>query len=119
MLEARLSKIDLNLDPEERLQYRESIILQTKRLGDQESEISAEEHDYREKLRLFIEMEKLKLISLAAMSGIPDDQVENYLNEENVPDYDLDNLKVRLGIDDGKKKKKSRPESHHKKPEEE
>jgi len=105
MLEERLSKVDLTIDVEDSEQFRNSIILTTKRLGDQDTEISEDEYDYRQKIKLFVEMEKLKLISLAMQAGIPEADVDKLLSEENVPDYDLDNLKTRLGIEVVKKKR--------------
>ena len=47
---------------------------------------------------MMIEIEKLRLISLSCREGIKEKEVERILNEENIPDYDFANLKIRLGI---------------------
>ena len=57
-----------------------------------------EETDYREKIHMIIEMEKLKLVTCAIREGISEQDVDRVLQEENLPDYDLENLKLRLGI---------------------
>ena len=47
---------------------------------------------------MFIEMEKLKLVSLAIQQGEQEVEVCSFLDEENIPDFDLDNLRSRLKI---------------------
>lgn len=54
------------------------------------------ETELKEKIRLFIEMEKLKLVSRAIQLGESELDVCSFLDEENIPDFDLDNLKSRL-----------------------
>ena len=65
MLAERLSGIGLKTEMEEddQTRFRESIILKTKKLGDQDTEASEVDYDYKQKIGLFIEMEKLKLVS--------------------------------------------------------
>ena len=45
---------------------------------------------------MFIEMEKLKLVSRAIQIGLPEKQIFDLLDDENIPDFDLNNLKSRL-----------------------
>ncbi len=52
--------------------------------------------DYRVKIKMFIEMEKLKLVSRAIQIGMPEKQIFDLLDDENIPDFDLNNLKSRL-----------------------
>lgn len=44
----------------------------------------------------------MKLIMLAVAAGIPESQLETFLKENNISDYNFDNLKVRLGIEEKK-----------------
>jgi len=46
----------------------------------------------------FLEEEKVKFFAVCENEGIPIKSVEELLENENVPDFDLDNLKLRLGI---------------------
>lgn len=57
-----------------------------------------ENHDeqYKEKIKLFIEMEKLRLVTRAVVKGQDEKAVSDFLAEENLPDFDLDNLCSRL-----------------------
>ena len=41
----------------------------------------------------------MKLLAIADMKGIESSKIETLLEEENIPDYDLDNLKIRLGLE--------------------
>jgi hypothetical protein len=41
-------------------------------------------------------MEKLKLVSRAIQMGLPEQQVMSLLEEENIADFDLDNLRSRV-----------------------
>ncbi len=52
---------------------------------------------------MMIEMEKLKLVSLTCREGIKEHDIDKILNEENVPDYDFANFKLRMGIKSEKK----------------
>ena len=45
-----------------------------------------------------IEMEKLKLISMTMREGISEKDIDKILEEDNVPDFDFDNFKRRMGI---------------------
>jgi len=49
-------------------------------------------------IKLFIEQEKLKLITHAVGQGINEQQVEDYLKNNVVCDTYLNNLKVRMGV---------------------
>lgn len=50
--------------------------------------------DYRAKINLFLEMEKLKLINLAVAHGIPEAAVQVVIEEENLIDFSLENLQA-------------------------
>lgn len=65
--------------------------------------LNKEELDYAKNIKLFIEQERLKLISYASINGIPEEEVEKFLKEQNINDFNLDNLKIRLGIIEEKK----------------
>lgn len=54
--------------------------------------------DYREKIKYFLEYQKIKLVSLAVSSGENEQEVVSYLENENISDFDLNNLKSRLAI---------------------
>jgi hypothetical protein len=43
-------------------------------------------------------MEKMKLVCKAIQIGLPEKEVMSLLDEENIADFDLDNLKSRLQI---------------------
>lgn len=50
--------------------------------------------DYRAKINLFLEMEKLKLINLAVAKGISETVVNQVMEEENLIDFSLENLQA-------------------------
>ena len=50
--------------------------------------------DYRAKINLFLEMEKLKLINLAVSEGIAEAVVQEVVEEENLIDFSLENLRA-------------------------
>ena len=54
------------------------------------------DESYKEKIKLFIEMEKLRLVCHAVGQGQEEKDVSAFLNEENLPDFDPDNLVSRL-----------------------
>ena len=62
--------------------------------------------DYAKNIKLYIEQEKLKLISYASINGIPEEKVEEFLKDNNINDYSLEGLKVRLGIIEKPERKK-------------
>ncbi len=45
-----------------------------------------------------MEYQKIKLVSLAVSSGENEQEVVSYLENENISDFDLNNLKSRLAI---------------------
>jgi len=57
-----------------------------------------EQESYKEKIKLFIEMEKMKLVCRAMQIGLPEKEVMGLLDDENIADFDLDNLKSRIQI---------------------
>lgn len=57
-----------------------------------------EPENYKEKIKLFIEMEKMKLVCRAMQIGLPEKEVMSLLEDENIADFDLDNLKSRIQI---------------------
>jgi hypothetical protein len=48
------------------------------------------------------------LIGQAVHAGIKEEEVESYLNNNNINDYNLQNLKTRLGIVDPKPERKTK-----------
>jgi len=59
-------------------------------------ELEADALDFKEKIKMFIEIEKLKLVSEAIESGLTEKEVMDFLEEENIPDFDLSNLRSRI-----------------------
>jgi hypothetical protein len=43
-------------------------------------------------------MEHLKLLAIAQQSGIEEEQIDKLMKEQNLADYDIENVKIRLGI---------------------
>lgn len=62
------------------------------------TEVCEEAENYKEKIKLFIEMEKMKLVCRAMQIGLPEKEVISLLDDENIADFDLDNLKSRIKI---------------------
>lgn len=52
---------------------------------------------------MMLEMERLRLVTLCCRAGMEEQEVDRILSEENVPDYDFDNFKLRMGIKAEKK----------------
>ena len=52
--------------------------------------------DYKAKILLFIEMQKLKLVSEAVAEGIAEATVHATIQEENLIDFSLEHLKVLI-----------------------
>lgn len=52
--------------------------------------------DYKEKIKEFIAMEKLKLLFRAIQSGLPEKKVQEFLETETLADFDLQNFKSRF-----------------------
>ena len=47
---------------------------------------------------MMLEMEKLRLVTQCLRAGMKEEEVDRILQEENVPDYDFENFKLRMGI---------------------
>lgn len=62
------------------------------------TEIFDENESYKEKIKLFIEMEKMKLVCRAMQIGLPEKDIMSLLDDENIADFDLENLKSRIQI---------------------
>ena len=60
--------------------------------------ISVENFNYRKNIYLFIQQERIRLIGEASAQAIKAKDVEEYLSNNKINDYYLDNLKARLGI---------------------
>ena len=60
--------------------------------------ISVENFNYRKNIYLFIQQERIRLIGEASAQAINEKDVEEYLSNNKINDYYLDNLKARLGI---------------------
>lgn len=58
--------------------------------------------DYTKNIKMFIEQEKLRMIGQAMQLGIKEEDIEKLLSEQNVNDFQIENIKVRLGIVDKK-----------------
>ena len=101
MMADRLKSVDLELDLNEETK-EEHAPVKVEITGEP---AHPETFDYKRTITNFIEMERLKLITYAVAAGIDEAAVDKLLEEENIPDYDLENLKSRLGI---KKEKKAR-----------
>lgn len=95
LLKARLESVNLKIEIEENSTPK-SLPLPDNKLHRVDSQENSK--DYKEKIKMFIEMEKLKLVSRAIQIGMPEKQVFELLDDENIPDFDLDNLKSRLQI---------------------
>ena len=52
--------------------------------------------DYKAKILLFIEMQKLKLVSEAVTEGIAEATVHETIQEESLIDFSLEHLKVLI-----------------------
>jgi len=50
--------------------------------------------DYKEKINMFLDMEKLKLVNEAVAAGLSEAAVLEAMEEENFIDFDLTHLKV-------------------------
>ena len=60
------------------------------------TDILDEPESYKEKIKLFIEMEKMKLVCRAMQMGLPEKDIMSLLDDENIADFDLNNLKSRI-----------------------
>lgn len=60
------------------------------------TDILDEPESYKEKIKLFIEMEKMKLVCRAMQMGLPEKDIMSLLDDENIADFDLDNMKSRI-----------------------
>ena len=94
MMNARLQSINLNIEVSDKTSSKEGSTLETQI----NTESCEEPESYKEKIKLFIEMEKMKLVCKAIQIGLPEKEVMSLLDEENIADFDLDNLKSRLQI---------------------
>ena len=53
-------------------------------------------------------MEHLKLLAIAQQSGIEEEQIDKLMKEQNLADYDIENVKIRLGIKRDQKTKEEK-----------
>lgn len=58
--------------------------------------------NYKKNILMYIHLERLRITCEAVAAGIQEETIETLLKEENVNDFYLDNIKVRLGIIDKK-----------------
>ena len=93
MQAARLKRVDLEIDTTEAEETKEPTVdlMQTPRSHKMHL---MEQPDYKEKIKLFLEMEKLKLITQAVAIGISEDAILEAFQEESFIDFSLDNLKA-------------------------
>jgi hypothetical protein len=68
-----------------------------------------ENFDYRKNIMLYIEQEKLRMICNAQRAGISEETVEQLLTEQNVNDFFIENIKIRLGIVEKKPERVRKP----------
>eukprot|EP00347_Sterkiella_histriomuscorum_P022325 403330878 len=68
-----------------------------------------ENFDYTKNIKLFIEQEKLRMICQAQKHGIEESTIDQLLQEQNVNDFFIENIKARLGIVDKKPERVKKP----------
>lgn len=110
MLQARLSNVDLSIDTSNSTleESKDSAGPQKQKQRELDNQLDAcldmmtnqGPVDYRAKINLHLQMEKLKMIAQASTEGITEEQIEQLLQEENLPDFNLDHLKQRLNLDE-------------------
>ena len=98
MQAARLKQVNLEIEEstEETKEQKQTLHIQTGASPGQNknSELIPDgEIDYKGKILLFIEMEKLKLISQAVSTGIPEAVAQEIIAEENLIDFSLCHFK--------------------------
>jgi hypothetical protein len=60
------------------------------------NEVNEVAYNRKEKVRNFIELEKLNLVEKAVESGLSKNDVLEFLTEENLADFNLKNLRARM-----------------------
>lgn len=68
-----------------------------------------ENYDYTKNIKMYIEQEKLRMIVNASRHGITEEMIEKMLSEQNVNDFYIENIKIRLGIVDKKPERIRKP----------
>jgi hypothetical protein len=96
MLEERLGNVELRME-------------ESAKPGKKAKDIYDPNGPFKTNLNLFIEMEYLRLLALAQRENITEEQIETLLQTESIPDYELESLKVKLGIKKDKLKSKRKP----------
>jgi hypothetical protein len=94
MMNARLQSVNLKIEVSEKVSLKDSSTMETQINTD----VCDEQENYKEKIKLFIEMEKMKLVCRAMQIGLPEKEVMSLLDDENIADFDLDNLRSRIQI---------------------
>jgi hypothetical protein len=94
MMNARLQSVNLKIEVSEKVSLKDSSTMETQINTD----VCDEQENYKEKIKLFIEMEKMKLVCRAMQIGLPEKEVMSLLDDENIADFDLDNLRSRVQI---------------------
>jgi hypothetical protein len=95
LMNARLQSVNLKIEASEKVSSKDGSTMETQintEIFDENSE------SYKEKIKLFIEMEKMKLVCRAIQIGLPEKDIMGLLDEENIADFDLENLKSRILI---------------------
>lgn len=54
--------------------------------------------EYKSKMLMMIEMERQRLLMQCCKAGMEEKEVDRILHEDNVPDYDFENFKLRMGM---------------------
>jgi hypothetical protein len=66
-------------------------------------------YDYFKNIKMYIEQEKLRMIVNASRHGITEEMIEKMLSEQNVNDFYIENIKIRLGVIDKKPERIRKP----------
>jgi hypothetical protein len=93
MMNARLQSVNLKIEVSEKISSKDGSTLETQI----NTEIYDEHNEsYKEKIKLFIEMEKMKLVCRAIQIGLPEKEIISLLDDENIADFDIENLRSRI-----------------------
>lgn len=93
MMNARLQSVNLKIEVSEKISSKDGSTLETQI----NTEIYDEHNEsYKEKIKLFIEMEKMKLVCRAIQIGLPEKEIMSLLDDENIADFDIENLRSRI-----------------------
>lgn len=68
-----------------------------------------ENFNYTKNIKMFLEQEKLRMIVHASKQGITEETIEKLLSEQNVNDFYIENIKIRLGLVDKKPERVKKP----------